>query len=59
VVALRDGHRVALFFSGHRHAGENLAQVLRHRAEDSKRPVTLSFYRDARSVRLEPQSSAR
>lgn len=25
VVALRDGHRVALFFSGRRHAGENLA----------------------------------
>src|SRR5262249_18558707 len=33
VVALRDGRRVALFFSGRRHAGENLAQVLRHRAE--------------------------
>src|SRR3954447_12324995 len=27
VVALRDGHRVALFFSGRRHAGENLAGV--------------------------------
>ena len=26
VVALRDGHRVALFFSGRRHAGENLAR---------------------------------
>src|SRR5215467_13659737 len=34
VVALRDGHRVALFFSGRRHAGENLAQVLKHRAEE-------------------------
>src|SRR4051794_37693852 len=31
VVALRDGHRVALFFSGRRHAGENLARVLAHR----------------------------
>jgi len=28
VVALRDGHLVALFFSGRRHAGENLAEVL-------------------------------
>jgi transposase len=33
VVALHDGHRVALFFSGRRHAGENLARVLAHRAE--------------------------
>ncbi len=31
VVALRDGHRVALFFSGRRHAGENLAEVLQQR----------------------------
>jgi len=32
VVALRDGHKVALFFSGRRHAGENLAEVLKRRA---------------------------
>jgi transposase len=32
IVSTRDGHRVALFFTGHRHAGENLAQVLAHRA---------------------------
>ena len=41
VVALRDGHRVALFFSGHRHAGENLAQVLRHRAEELPPPIQM------------------
>src|SRR5262249_46866463 len=29
VVSLRDGQRVALFFSGRRHAGENLAHVLK------------------------------
>lgn len=32
--ALRDGHRVALFFSGLRRAGENLAQVLKLRAAE-------------------------
>ena len=41
VVALRDGHRVALFFSGRRHAGENLAQVLKHRAEDLPPPIQM------------------
>jgi transposase len=41
VVALRDGHRVALFFSGRRHAGENLAQVLKHRAEELPPPIQM------------------
>src|SRR5512135_3518490 len=41
VVALRDGHRVALFFSGHRHAGENLTQVLKHRAEELPPPIQM------------------
>jgi transposase len=41
VVALRDGHRVALFFSGRRHAGENLAQVLKHRAETLPPPIQM------------------
>jgi hypothetical protein len=41
VVALRDGHRVALFFSGRRHAGENLAQVLKHRAEQLPPPIPM------------------
>jgi hypothetical protein len=34
VVAVRDGHRGALFSSGQRHAGENLAQVIKHRAKE-------------------------
>ena len=33
VVAVREGRKVALFFSGRQHAGENLADVLKHRAE--------------------------
>src|SRR5208282_4653838 len=41
VVALRDGHRVALFFSGRRHAGENLAQILKHRAETLPPPIQM------------------
>src|SRR5947208_10424570 len=41
VVALRDGHRVALFFSGRRHAGENLAQVLKHRAAELPPPIQM------------------
>src|SRR4051812_47369545 len=41
VVALRDGRRVALFFSGRRHAGENLARVLKHRAEELPPPIQM------------------
>ena len=41
VVALHDGHRVALFFSGRRHAGENLAEVLKHRAEELPPPIQM------------------
>jgi len=41
VVALRDGHRVALFFSGRRHAGENLAKVLAHRAAELPPPIQM------------------
>jgi hypothetical protein len=41
VVALRAGHRVALFFSGRRHAGENLAEVLQHRAEELPPPIQM------------------
>ena len=41
VVALRGGQRVALFFSGRRHAGENLAEVLRHRAAELPPPIQM------------------
>jgi transposase len=41
VVALSNGHRVALFFSGRRHAGENLAQVLKHRAATLPPPIQM------------------
>jgi len=41
VVALHDGQRVALFFSGRRHAGENLAEVLKHRALELPPPIQM------------------
>ncbi len=41
IVATRDGQRVALFFTGRRHAGENLAQVLAKRAADLGPPIQM------------------
>jgi transposase len=41
VVATRAGVRIALFFSGTRHAGENLSHVLQHRAAQLESPVQM------------------
>lgn len=41
VVATDDAHRIALFFSGRQHAGENLRDVLRHRAEELSAPIQM------------------
>jgi hypothetical protein len=41
VVATRQGRRIALFFSGRRHAGENLQEVLRRRATDLPPPIQM------------------
>jgi hypothetical protein len=41
VVATREGCRIALFFSGRQHAGENLADVLKHRAAKLGRPIQM------------------
>lgn len=41
VVATRAGHRMALFFSGRQHAGENLADVLKHRAQELDAPIQM------------------
>jgi transposase len=41
VVSLCDGQRVALFFSGRRHAGENLAEVLKLRAAELPPPIQM------------------
>jgi hypothetical protein len=41
VVATRGGQRIALFFSGCQHAGENLQDVLRRRATDLPPPIQM------------------
>jgi transposase len=41
VVATRGGRRIALFFSGRQHAGENLKDVLRNRAAELPKPIQM------------------
>ena len=41
LVATGEGGQIALFFTGVRHAGENLAVVLRHRAADLPAPIQM------------------
>jgi transposase len=41
IVSTREGKRVALFFTGWRHAGENFARVLEHRAEGLSPPIQM------------------
>lgn len=41
VVGTRAGQRMALFFSGRQHAGENLSDVLRQRAEELNAPIQM------------------
>ncbi len=42
IVATGEGHRIALFFTGRQHAGENLADVLAQRAADLPPPIQMS-----------------
>ncbi|MCP5024821.1 MAG: IS66 family transposase [Actinomycetia bacterium] len=39
IVASCEDHKIAVFFTGRQHAGENLADVLRHRAKELERPM--------------------
>jgi transposase len=41
IVSTREGRQIALFFSGHKHAGENLSDVLRRRAADLAAPIQM------------------
>ena len=41
IVADLQGNKVVLFFTGHAHAGTNLAQVLAHRAADLETPIQM------------------
>jgi hypothetical protein len=42
IVATRDDHVIALFFTGRQHAGENLAAVLAQRAGDLAPPIQMA-----------------
>lgn len=41
IVSTREARRIALFFSGHQHAGENLTDVLSRRAADLAAPIQM------------------
>jgi hypothetical protein len=41
IVATREGHRIALFVTGRRHAGENLARILAERTADLGPPIQM------------------
>jgi len=41
IVSVVDDHRVALFFTGHCHAGENLAELLKQRQAERQRPIQM------------------
>ena len=42
IVSTQQGQRIALFFTGRRHAGENLAQVLAQRTQGLAPPIQMS-----------------
>jgi transposase len=41
IVSIGDGRKIALFFTGHQHAGENLAYVLTRRASELGPPIQM------------------
>jgi transposase len=41
IMSTNAGRRIALFFTGGRHAGENLAEVLQHRASELSPPIQM------------------
>ena len=42
VVSTGEGRKIALFFTGRQHAGENLAEVLKRRAAELPMPIQMS-----------------
>ncbi|MFP5249740.1 MAG: transposase, partial [Acidobacteriota bacterium] len=41
IVSIAEGRRIALFFTGRQHAGENIADVLKRRSAESPTPVQM------------------
>jgi len=42
IVAVEQDRQMALFFTGHQHAGENLADILKHRCAALERPIQMA-----------------
>lgn len=42
IAILSDGHRVALYFTGHPHAGQNLSDILAQRSSSLEPPIQMS-----------------
>ena len=41
IVSIGEGHKIALYFTGGRHAGENLAEVLKQRSAELPSPIQM------------------
>ena len=41
IVSTREGRKIALYFTGSKHAGENIADVLKQRSRDLPRPIQM------------------
>jgi hypothetical protein len=41
IVSVGEGHKIALYFTGSRHAGENLAEVLKRRSAELPSPIQM------------------
>jgi transposase len=41
IVSIGEGHRIGLYFTGRKHAGENLADVLKQRAAGLNAPIRM------------------
>ena len=55
IVAVAAGRRMALFFSGDKHAGENLADVLKRRAADLPPPIQMCDALSRNAPKLAPE----
>jgi len=52
IVAVLETHKVVLFFTGHAHAGQNLAKVLAHRSRELAPPMQMC---DALAANIAPE----
>lgn len=55
IVSISEGHKIALFFTGRKHAGENFKELIAQRDPDRKHPIQMS---DAKSGNTSQESNA-